>query len=83
MIAVYILVVDKANKILDYVLTNFFLHLILTTLNSHFPSYLIWWIINGIFLSVVTLISEYIALRLDQREIKLDLKFLEGDKNKI
>jgi hypothetical protein len=75
MIVGYIVVVDKANKILDYVLTNFFIHLILTTLNSNFPKSFIWWILNGAFISCLTLISEYIALKLDQREIKLDLKF--------
>ena len=80
MIAGYILVVDKANKILDYVLTNFFIHLILTTLNSHFPKSFLWWVLNGAFITCLTLISEYIALRLDQREIKLDLK-LGGDKD--
>jgi hypothetical protein len=80
MIGVYISVVDKANKILDYVLTNFFIHLILTTLNSHFPTYLLWWGINCLILTCVTLISEYIALKLDQREIKLDFKFSESTK---
>lgn len=86
MIVAYVLVVDKANKILDYVLTNFLLHLILTTLNSHFPTDFFWWCFNGIFLTVVTLVAEFIALKLDQREIKLDLK-LGGSsietKNKI
>jgi hypothetical protein len=79
MIAGYIVVVDKANKILDYVLTNFFIHLILTTLNSQFPKSFLWWILNGAFITCLTLISEYIALKLDQREIKLDLK-LGGEK---
>jgi hypothetical protein len=74
-----IITVDKANKILDYVLTNFFFHLILTTLNSHFPSSFMWWSIHTCFLIVVTLISEYISLKLDQRGIKLSFN-LEGDK---
>lgn len=81
MILVYILVIDKANKILDYVLTNFFVHLILTTLYSHFPTHFLWWILNGIFLTVITLTSEYIALKIDQREIKLDLRI--SDKKDI
>ena len=80
MISAYILVIDKANKILDYVLTNLLLHLILITLNSHFPTSILWWIVNGVYITLVTLISEYIALRMDQREIKLDLKFDKNEK---
>ncbi len=74
MIGTYIKIVDKANKILDYVLTNFLFHLILTTLTSHFPVNIFWWIINGIFLTTVTLIAEYISLKLDQKEIKLNIR---------
>lgn len=71
MIALYICIVDKANKILDYVLTNFFIYLILTTLNSHFPFYFIWWLIHGLFVTVTTLISEYISLRISQKNWQL------------
>lgn len=71
MIGVYISIVDKANKILDYVLTNFFIHLILTTLNSHFPFNFAWWFINGLFVTITTLISEYISLRSSQKNWQL------------
>jgi hypothetical protein len=81
MIAAYVVIIDKAKKILDYVLTNFFIHLIITTLNSHFPFNPIWWIVNGVFLTIVTLISEFIALKLDQRDIKLDLNFGDAKNN--
>ncbi len=72
MIAVFILIVDKAKNILDFVLTNFFIHLILCTINSGFPSNFIWWVIQGIILTLVTLISEFISLKIEQKEIKLD-----------
>ena len=72
MIAVFVLLVDKAKNILDFVLTNFFIHLILCTINSGFPSKFIWWIIQIIVLTLVTLISEFIALKIEQQEIKLD-----------
>lgn len=81
MMAAYIKIVDKAYKIVDYILTNFFLHLICTTLNSNFPFNFLWWAVNGLFVTIVTFVSEYISLRLDQREIKLDFKF--ESKNKI
>jgi hypothetical protein len=74
---VFIIIIEKANKILDYALTTFFLHLILTTLNSQFPLNLIWWIINGSLLSLATVISEYISLKIDQKDITLDFKVFE------
>ncbi len=79
MTATYIVVVDRANKILDYILTNFLIHLILTTLTSHFPLYLFWWLLHGVYIIVVTLVSEYVSLRLDQRGIKLNFN-LEAEK---
>lgn len=74
-----IVIVDKANKILDYTLTNFLFHLILTTLNSNFPRSIMWWTMHTCFLIIVTLISEFVSLKLDQRGIKLNFN-LEGDK---
>ena len=72
MIAVFIFFVDKAKNILDFVLTNFFIHLILCTINSGFPSTFIWWVAQVIVLTLVTLISEFISLKIEQQEIKLD-----------
>jgi len=71
MIFIYVVIVDKANKILDYTITNFFLHILLTTLLKHFPMNYFWWVINGSFIASVVLISEFISLKLDQKEIKL------------
>jgi hypothetical protein len=79
MCGVYIIIVDKANKILDYVLTNYLFHLILTTLNSHFPISFMWWTTHTTLLVVITLISEFISLKLDQRGIKLNFN-IEGNK---
>lgn len=71
MIFVYVFIVDKANKILDYVITNFFLHILITTFVKHFPFNYFWWVINGSITASVILISEFISLKLDQKEIKL------------
>lgn len=71
MIFIYVVIVDKANKILDYAITNFFLHVLLTTFVKHFPLNYFWWVINGSITASVTLISEFISLKLDQKEIKL------------
>ena len=72
MCVILIVIVDKANKILDYTLTNFLFHLILTTLNSHFPRSFMWGSMHICFLIIVTLISEFVSLKLDQRGIKLN-----------
>ena len=72
MIGIFVFIVDKARNILDFVLTNFFIHLILCTINSGFPSKFLWWIIQTIILTLVTLVSEFIALKIEQKEIKLD-----------
>ena len=72
MIGIFIFFVDKAKNILDFVLTNFFIHIILCTINSGFPSKFIWWVIQTIILTLVTLVSEFISLKIEQKEIKLD-----------
>jgi len=83
MIVCFAIVVEKAKKILDFVLTNFFLHLVVCTIYNGFPSKFLWWLINGIFITIVTLISEYITLKIEQKEIKLDLSIGKKDKIKI
>ena len=72
MIFCYVFIVDKAKKILDYVLTNFFIHLIMSTINDKFPSKFTWWVLHGLIITAVTLISEYMSLKIEQKEIKLD-----------
>ena len=71
MIFFYVIIIDKANKILDFALTNFFIHILLTTFIKSFPLNYFWWIINGSICGTITVISEYISLKLDQKEIKL------------
>jgi hypothetical protein len=67
-----IFVIEKANKILDYVLTNFLLHFILTTLNSKkIPFNFSWWFVNITVLTIVTVITEYICLTLERKDISL------------
>jgi hypothetical protein len=66
------IIIDKAYKVLDYVLTNFFIHFVLTCMFSHFPTNFIWWIIQGIYITVVILVAENISLRIAQKDIKLD-----------
>jgi len=71
MIFFFVTIIDKANKILDYAITNFFLHIILTTFINHFPLSYSWWVINGSITASVIIVAEFISLKLDQKEIKL------------
>lgn len=71
MIFFYVVIIEKANKILDYVLTNFFIHILITTILNHFPLNYFWWVINSSMNASVIIISEYISLKIDQKEIKL------------
>lgn len=75
MTVVYVLFIEKANQILDYVLTNFFCYFIFTCLNSSFPVNFFWWLFNGAAVVATTLIAEYVSLRLEQKDIKLDYNF--------
>lgn len=79
MIFINIIMIDKPKKMLDYILTNFFLHLILTTLYSHFPNYISWWFTYFIILFGVTIISESIAMRIRQKPIYLNI----SEENKV
>ena len=81
MIGVYVIVVEKARNILDFVLTTFFIHIILCCFISGFPNKFLWWFFHGILLTAVTLISEFIALKLEQQDIKIDIPL--GKKVKV
>lgn len=80
MVVLFVVVVEKAKKILDYVLTNFFIHLVLCTVNSGFPFRFLWWTFNGLIITIVTLLSEYITLKIEQKEIKLDFSLGKSKK---
>ena len=82
MIAGFVFIVDKAKKILDYVLTDFFIHLVLCTINCGFPSKFLWWVVNLTFVFLITIISEYISLKIEQKEIKLDFSITKKPKIK-
>lgn len=83
MIFVFVFVIDKAKKILDFVLTTFFIHLILCTINNGFPSRILWWLIQGLGITLITLVAEYLSLSIEQREIKINCHISTGKKIKI
>ena len=63
--------VEKANKCLDFTVTIFFLHWVLTCLNYKFPTSLSWWLYHALIITITVLASEYVCLKLETAEIKL------------
>ena len=63
--------VEKANKCLDFTVTIFFLHWVLTCFLYKFPSSLSWWLYHALIITITVLASEYLCLKLETAEIKL------------
>lgn len=78
MIAAFVFTIEKANKILDYVLTNFFLEFIMIIIFTSFPTSFSFWIFSTIRISGITLLAEYIALKIEQKEITINSNFISG-----
>lgn len=72
-------IIERTRKCLDFVLTVFIIHFMLTWLVSGFPSRLAWWSVWIVGSIACTLLSEYLCLRIEQREIKYDM-IQEGEK---
>ncbi len=79
MILSFVVIVEKANKIIDYALTNFLLMIIFNWIVDSFPILYSYWIVMGIQLTVIILVSEYISLNIESQNIKLNLNFLGGN----
>mmetsp|Transcript_6934 Transcript_6934/g.7193 ORF Transcript_6934/g.7193 Transcript_6934/m.7193 type:complete len:159 (+) Transcript_6934:3-479(+) len=78
MIAAFVLVIEKANKILDYVATNFCFELFLIWFYCGFPFALSFWVFTAIRISSITIIAEFIALKIEQQEISINTNFISG-----
>lgn len=63
-------VIERTRKCLDFVLTVAILHLLLTCLVSGFPARIAWWSVWTVGCVACTLLSEYLCLRIEQREIR-------------
>ena len=66
------LLVEKANKCLDFTLTIFMFHVIFTCLLYRMPNTLSWWLWHALTITVTVLSSEYVCLKIETAEIKLD-----------
>lgn len=78
MIFSFVFIVEKANRILDYVMTNLVFELIIIWVFTGFPGSFSFWVFSTIRISVVTLIAEYISLKIEQKEISINSNFMSG-----
>mmetsp|Transcript_8317 Transcript_8317/g.25007 ORF Transcript_8317/g.25007 Transcript_8317/m.25007 type:complete len:166 (-) Transcript_8317:109-606(-) len=67
--AVYI--VGRAKKCLDFVSTLFIIHFMISCFYGGFPRRFLWWILNVISLTAATLLSEFLCMRRELRDIPL------------
>lgn len=79
MIGVLVCIVDKAKMILDYALTNLIIHVLLIWIIEGFPVLLSFWIANGLKITAIIIIAEYLSLKIERQDIKLHLNFLSGN----
>jgi hypothetical protein len=67
-------IVERANKCLDFASTAYFINLSLVCLYDGFPWSFVWWILHACSLVSVVLISEYICMKIEQKEITINMQ---------
>ena len=66
------IIVEKANKCLDFTVTIFFFHLLgVIAYREKFPWSLEWWLIHAGLIFVTTILAEWTCMKIEQQEIKL------------
>ena len=66
-------VVGRSKKCLDFTATLFCLHTLASTLFSSFPTTASWWSLLLANLSAMSLISEYLCMKRELREISIQV----------
>ncbi|CAI2303052.1 unnamed protein product [Caenorhabditis sp. 36 PRJEB53466] len=65
--------VQRAKQCLDFVCTVHFFHLLFVIIyNRSLPTQFTWWILQVISATVCTVLAEYLCMRLESQEIKLE-----------
>ena len=67
-------IIERANKCLDFASTVYFLNLCVVCLYGGFPWCFIWWILHISSLVGVVLISEFICMKIEQKEITINMQ---------
>ena len=66
-------IVEKANKVLDFTVTIFLIHLFAVWYTYRLPTTLSWWMTQGGLVTVTVFAGEYFCLWLETAEIKLSV----------
>mmetsp|Transcript_23783 Transcript_23783/g.93571 ORF Transcript_23783/g.93571 Transcript_23783/m.93571 type:complete len:166 (-) Transcript_23783:184-681(-) len=64
-------IIGRAKKCLDFAGTLFLIHFLLCWVYYGFPARFLWWLVNATSMGAATLLSEFLCLRLELREIPL------------
>ncbi|UMM12635.1 hypothetical protein L5515_001312 [Caenorhabditis briggsae] len=65
--------VQRAKQCLDFACTVHFFHLICVTIyNRTLPTQFTWWILQVISTTVCTVLGEYLCMKIESQEIKLE-----------
>ncbi|CAG9315207.1 unnamed protein product [Blepharisma stoltei] len=66
-----VLIVERASKCLDFGSTILILHVVCVTFYEGFPTNLIWWGLNLVAFFVIVIVSEFLCIKIEQKEISL------------
>eukprot|EP00271_Cylindrocystis_brebissonii_P019398 TRINITY_DN587_c0_g2_i1.p1 TRINITY_DN587_c0_g2~~TRINITY_DN587_c0_g2_i1.p1 ORF type:complete len:170 (-),score=18.23 TRINITY_DN587_c0_g2_i1:1366-1875(-) len=70
--AVFLLViVERTKKCLDFSSTVHIVHLFFCLIYGGVPASLIWWVLHGVCLVLMTVVGEWLCMRREQRDIPL------------
>lgn len=64
-------IVERAKKCLDFASTCYFVHLIVVWSSNGFPASFSWWLVNGVSMSLMALVGEWLCVRREMQEIPL------------
>ena len=74
MVFEYVTMAENARMVIDYVLTVLLLHVLNCTFTIGFPKHFFFWAVHALAVTGVTLLAEFIVLRLEKRDISLNFK---------
>lgn len=74
LVFLFVPVVERARKCLDFTSTIYILHLFACTLYYGFPTNWVWWLTIGLLVIFQSALSEYLCLRRELEEIPVDTK---------
>ena len=62
-------IVQRAKLCLDFAFTEHFIHFLLCWVTFGFPTSWVWWVMNGVGVLFVAIVSEYLCMRFETKAI--------------